>query len=650
MNPLKSLRTAALSIAMVTLAALAQATSPQRVARLGYLDGEVSLLEAGDTDWVQAPLNQPLITGDNLWTDQSAGAELQVEGAAIRVGERSNLSILNLDERITQMQLLQGALRLRVRTLGPEQSIEVDTPNLSLVLHRTGDYRIEVDPQDGATLVLVHSGMAEVFGESATYRVDNSQAYRFYGTGLSEYEKVSDYRLDELDRWARERERRLEYSVSARYVPAGVVGYEDLDANGRWVVDGNYGNVWLPSRVDVGWTPYREGRWTWVDPWGWTWIDNAPWGYAVSHYGRWANLGNTWAWVPGATYERVVYSPALVVFVGGDQGRTPPHRHGGMGNSAWFPLGPREVYRPQQALTRDGYVNQHVRGAVVVANQIPSERAPLAEARSRPPRDNHPVMTRNIPPALALSTLVAPAKFIRPAETPVGARILIIGGAEIRVPVPVPGGRTGLPRGERPPEVQKAATLPAAEVAAPARGEPPIGEAQKRDAQRSDAMKNEAAWVERLKEDAARMDAFNPPAARLDARNREDAGRASAQGESARAEAAKSYAAKIEEARANAAKAEAAKNSAAQAAAQTHDLQEQAARTAETSRHSAAIASAARAETAKAEAVKVEAANAARTEQGKQRGRDADAQRGNAQRPDKQLAPEEELLQRGKRK
>jgi hypothetical protein len=558
---------------------------------------------------------------------------LQVEGATIRVGERSNLSILNLDERITQLQLLQGALRLRVRTLGPQQSIEVDTPNLSLVLHRTGDYRIEVDPQDGATLVLVHSGMAEIFGESATYRVDNSHAYRFYGTGLSQYEKVFDYRSDELDRWARERERRLEYSESARYVPAGVVGYEDLDANGRWVVDGNYGNVWLPSRVDVGWTPYRDGRWTWVDPWGWTWIDNAPWGYAVSHYGRWANLGNTWAWVPGAMYERVVYAPALVVFVGGDQGRTPPRRHGGMGNTAWFPLGPREVYRPQQALTRDGYVNQHVRGAVVVANQIPSERAPLAEARSRPPRDNDPVMTRNIPPASAQSTLVAPAKSIRPAEPPVGARIVIPEGAEIRTSVPVPanvptpGGRTGLPRAERPPEVPKAATLPAAEVAAPARGEPPIGEAQKSDAQRSDIMRNEAARVDRLKQDAAR--------------NREDAGRASAQVESARAEAAKRDAAKIEEARANAAKAEAAK---------TRDLQEQAARAVEKSRHSAAIAGAAQAETAKAEAAKVEAANAARTEQGKQRGRDADAQRGNAQRPDKQLTPEEELLQRGKRK
>jgi hypothetical protein len=311
------------------------------------------------------------------------------------MGERSNLSLLTLDDRITQLQLYEGALRLRVRALEPEQSIEVDTPNLALVLRRTGDYRIEVDPQGGATLVLVQSGLAEVFGGGASYRVDSSQAYRFYGTRLSEYEGVSGYRADGLDRWAQERERRMDQSASARFVPAGVVGYEDLDANGRWVVDSTYGNVWLPSRVDPGWTPFRDGRWTWVDPWGWTWIDNAPWGYAVSHYGRWAFLGNTWGWVPGATRERVVYAPALVGFVGGDHGRPPAHRRDGIGSTGWFPLGPREAYRPDQAPAREGYVTQHVRGAMVVTiNPTPRERAPDFGVRGRPPRDIHPVPAR----------------------------------------------------------------------------------------------------------------------------------------------------------------------------------------------------------------------------------------------------------------
>ena len=69
-----------------------------------------------------------------------------------------------------------------------------------------------------------------------------------------------------------------------------VVGYQDLDANGTWRIDATYGNVWSPNRVPAGWAPYRDGHWAWVDPWGWTWIDDAPWGFAVSHYGRWANF------------------------------------------------------------------------------------------------------------------------------------------------------------------------------------------------------------------------------------------------------------------------------------------------------------------------------------------------------------------------
>ncbi len=79
-----------------------------------------------------------------------------------------------------------------------------------------------------------------------------------------------------------------------------------------------YGNVWMPTRVSSGWAPYRDGHWAWVDPWGWTWVDEAPWGFAVSHYGRWASIGGSWGWVPGPVAARAVYAPALVAFVGGN--------------------------------------------------------------------------------------------------------------------------------------------------------------------------------------------------------------------------------------------------------------------------------------------------------------------------------------------
>ncbi|MGO8013232.1 DUF6600 domain-containing protein, partial [Rhizobium ruizarguesonis] len=77
-----------------------------------------------------------------------------------------------------------------------------------------------------------------------------------------------------------------------------VIGYRDLDTYGTWYSEPEYGHVWRPTLLVDDWAPYRYGRWIWVAPWGWTWIDDAPWGFAPSHYGRWAYLRHRWYWVP----------------------------------------------------------------------------------------------------------------------------------------------------------------------------------------------------------------------------------------------------------------------------------------------------------------------------------------------------------------
>ena len=47
-----------------------------------------------------------------------------------------------------------------------------------------------------------------------------------------------------------------------------MTGFEELDAHGDWVPDASYGTVWMPRTVPVGWAPYRDGRWRWVQPVG----------------------------------------------------------------------------------------------------------------------------------------------------------------------------------------------------------------------------------------------------------------------------------------------------------------------------------------------------------------------------------------------
>ena len=349
---------------LIVLPGLVFADPPARVARLGYISGVVSFSPAGENDWVQAIINRPLITGDRLWVAPGARAEVQVGVAAVRLDGGTSMTMLNLDDRVTQMELTQGALNIYMRRSSPEHVFEVDTPNLAFSLRQRGSYRIEASPDEDATTVLVREGQADVYGEGAAYTIAAPLSYRYYGTGLRDYDFIARTRVDEFDRWSQARDRRAERSVSLRYVSPDVIGYEDLDANGTWRSVADYGNVWVPNRVANGWAPYRDGHWSWVEPWGWTWVDDAPWGFAVSHYGRWANLGGTWGWVPGPARQQAVYAPALVAFVGGANFRL-ALAEGNIGAVAWFPLGPRDVYRPSYPVSRDYFTRVNVSNTVI---------------------------------------------------------------------------------------------------------------------------------------------------------------------------------------------------------------------------------------------------------------------------------------------
>lgn len=350
-----------IGLLLLALSGLALADPPGRVARIGYVSGAVSFSPGGEDDWVAATLNRPLVAGDQLWSDNGARAELQIGIATIRLGAQTSAAVLNLDDRVAQFQLVQGTLTVQVRRLDRDQVIEIDTPNLAYVIRRTGQYRISVD--DDATTVWTSNGQGQVYGDGGTWVVEAGRAYRFYGTDLRDYENLSRPALDEFDRWGQDRDRSYDNSVSARFVSRDVIGYQDLDTYGTWRRVPEYGDVWTPSRMRDDWAPYRDGHWAWVDPWGWTWVDDAPWGFAVSHYGRWASIGGSWGWIPGPIAARAVYAPALVAFIDVRQGsRTGVNGNGAVG---WFPLGPRDVYRPGYKVSQTYFTRINVSNTVI---------------------------------------------------------------------------------------------------------------------------------------------------------------------------------------------------------------------------------------------------------------------------------------------
>ena len=446
------------------LAGGARADPPSRVARLAYTSGAISFSPGGEEEWVKATVNRPLTTGDRVWADAGARAELQLGDLAIRMGANTSTTLLNLDDHAAQVQLAQGSLNLRVRQLDRDETVEIDTPNLAFSIRRPGSYRVEVDADGSATEVTVLEGEAEALGDGNAFVIRAGQVNRFYGNDLRDYENLALSAPSDFDRWSSERDRRWQDSPSARYVSRDLIGYEDLDENGTWRNVEGYGNVWSPRGVAADWAPYRDGHWAWVEPWGWTWVDDAPWGFAPSHYGRWAHIGGSWGWVPGPIAARQVYAPALVAFVGGSNFQISISA-GRVGAVAWFPLGPRDVFRPSYPVSREYfgrvnsgstvinttnitnvynntnvtnivYVNQQVAGAVVA---VPRTTC----AQSRPVAREAVAVSRE---AIAGTAVVAVA-----AVAPLQASVLGTAATPQSRPPPATSARPVVARTAPPP-------------------------------------------------------------------------------------------------------------------------------------------------------------------------------------------------------
>ncbi len=373
---LVGLLSVALAVALLVpqRAAADEDDPPGRVARLSYTRGSVSFNPAGTDDWVGAVVNRPITTGDKLWTDNGARAELHIGSAAIRLSNNTGFSFLNLTDNIAQIRVTEGTINIRVRSLSDDEIFEVDTPNLAFSILRPGRYRINVNEEGDSTMVAVRDGQGEVTGGGSAYTLHPREVGRFAGFDRLDADVQSYYNDDDdFDHWCSDRDRREDRSISSRYVSRDVIGYEDLDDYGGWRPVPEYGTVWFPHTVIVGWAPYRYGHWVWISPWGWTWVDDAPWGFAPFHYGRWIVVGGVWGWVPcpprytvvTVAYVRPVYAPALVAWVGGPRFSLSIAVGGGGGGVAWFPLGPREVYVPSYPVSRTYVTNINVTNTTV---------------------------------------------------------------------------------------------------------------------------------------------------------------------------------------------------------------------------------------------------------------------------------------------
>jgi len=354
-----------------------QFDSTQSSAQAGHQDNQIQ----ESPDWTAPTRNAPVSVGDRIYVRDRSHLGVAFSGRNYaRLNPNTELDVLSLAERRTQLALREGSAVFDVGALAPGELCEVATPYGAVDFVRPGLYQVGIDDSDA--LVSVLSGLAQVVGlggsgqctrgQLLTLRppssgealvsqidpnvcgsiVDDYYGYRYPDTYDGRYDNYDTYLSDPYyyDPYRR--------SASYQYCPdeEDIAGLSDLDSYGDWNNVQGYGYCWHP-RVNAGWVPYQDGYWSNDYPLGLTWVSNESWGWAPYHYGRWACVNQDWYWVPSEAIASPFYAPALCAFV-----PLPQFQQIG-----WCPLGPGDPYVPRyyDAAFRPQYI-----GSSVVINRF----------------------------------------------------------------------------------------------------------------------------------------------------------------------------------------------------------------------------------------------------------------------------------------
>jgi hypothetical protein len=306
-----------------------------RLARLSYIEGNVSYQHATDVDWAAASINMPLEPGDRIYTSPDGRAEIEFDdGSVYRLARNTDVEVLSLKEDLIQMRVLVGLCTLIV-TSGTD--FEINTPAAAFNTLQKGSYRFSVD-DNGDSDAIVRKGKLEAANNSFSRRIESGEMLHVPAGNSNSPEFARYDQRDEWDEWNDRRNADLNAYGGRGYLPDTVyIGVSDLHRNGRWVEVESYGSAWVPYSVGDYWSPYSVGRWCYRPVYGWTWISYEPWGWLPYHYGRWyRSAAYGWCWLPGPAFAFNFWSPGLVAF------------YSGPGWISWCPLGPGDYYDMHQ--------------------------------------------------------------------------------------------------------------------------------------------------------------------------------------------------------------------------------------------------------------------------------------------------------------
>ena len=135
-----------------TACALAQDDPPPEAGRVSYVSGNVSVQPVTTDEWGQAYPNLPVGPGDRIFTDSDGRAEVQVGQTYVRIGPNSDVTLVDDSAFNINFGVAQGSIRLHSFNLWPSQLLDLSPQNGNAEFANSGDLRVDVLPNDGATV------------------------------------------------------------------------------------------------------------------------------------------------------------------------------------------------------------------------------------------------------------------------------------------------------------------------------------------------------------------------------------------------------------------------------------------------------------------------------------------------------------------
>lgn len=305
--------------------------SQARIVRISYVEGSVRL-DSGQ-GYESATMNVPLMERDWLQTGSDGWAEVQFEdGSLVRLAPDTVIAFTQLARAssgatLTTIDLDQGEAEFKV-TQHNDGEFNVTVKKNTIALTRSSSFRV-TSTNANPLEVAVWKGEVSVSekdngGEVA---VKQNETFVLDPNDVSRYALDKGVDSDDLDQWSTQRDDALSSyaSSSGRYIQSPYqYGTSDLNYYGQYYDVPEYGYVWQPNNVGLGWDPFSNGYWSYSPGFGYTWVSAYPWGWMPYRYGRWVFVnGRGWCWVPGG-WSRWYSRPRLLNAPAGFHAPIPP--------------------------------------------------------------------------------------------------------------------------------------------------------------------------------------------------------------------------------------------------------------------------------------------------------------------------------------